>query len=232
MASYGRVDAGFGGYVCYAQGVTERLVSDETIRCALKRLEINWKRAIHWITSPNLPTCEKKVARSLDRAGVWASWWVLGFQDEVWWSCYAQLYLQTWTDDKSLRRITTRRTARTRADRDGVYGDLRTDTQGMLCALWMATDQCVTIQFVQWVTDRLAAEGKTALLMVWDNASWHISQTVRAWRKAHNRRVKRDGGVGWACASCRLKAHGSIVLAEVGTCQARHSGSRAEVAGG
>src|SRR5262249_25086494 len=43
-------------------------------------------------------------------------------------------------------------------------------------------------------TDRLAAEGKTALLMVWDNASWHGSQAVRGWLKAYNRRVKRDGG--------------------------------------
>ena len=28
-----------------------------------------------------------------------------------------------------------------------------------------------------------------------DNASWHVSQRVRAWIKAHNRRVKREGGV-------------------------------------
>ena len=44
----------------------------------------------------------------------------------------------------------------------------------------------------------MAAEGKTALLMVWDNASWHVSQAVRAWLKAHKkRRVKQEGG-------CRL----------------------------
>ena len=29
--------------------------------------------------------------------------WVLGFQDEVWWSRYAQPHLQTWTEDKPLR---------------------------------------------------------------------------------------------------------------------------------
>jgi len=52
----------------------------------------------------------------------------------------------------------------------------------------------VTKQLLEWLTARLAAEGKTALLMVWDNASWHVSQAVRAWLKAHNRRVKRDGG--------------------------------------
>jgi hypothetical protein len=37
-------------------------------------------------------------------------------------------------------------------------------------------------------------EGKTALLLVWDNASWHVSQAVRAWLKAHTRRVKQAGG--------------------------------------
>jgi transposase len=52
----------------------------------------------------------------------------------------------------------------------------------------------VTTQLLAWLTARLAAEGKTALLMVWDNASWHGSQAVREWLKAHKRRVKREGG--------------------------------------
>jgi hypothetical protein len=52
----------------------------------------------------------------------------------------------------------------------------------------------VTTQLLEWLTDRLAAEGKTALLMVWDHASWHVSYAVRAWLKAHKRRVKREGG--------------------------------------
>ena len=53
----------------------------------------------------------------------------------------------------------------------------------------------MTEDFLAWVCERLAAEGKRALLLVWDNASWHVSQRVRAWIKAHNRRVKREGGV-------------------------------------
>ncbi len=40
----------------------------------------------------------------------------------------------------------------------------------------------------------MTAEGKTALLMVWAKASWHVSHAVRAWLKAPNRRVKREGG--------------------------------------
>jgi transposase len=46
--------------VCYEQGVTERLLSDETIRRALQRLETNGKRAKHWITSPDPPYTRKK----------------------------------------------------------------------------------------------------------------------------------------------------------------------------
>jgi transposase len=46
--------------VCSEQGVTECRMSDETIRRALKRLETNWKRAKHWITSPDPHYARKK----------------------------------------------------------------------------------------------------------------------------------------------------------------------------
>jgi transposase len=38
--------------VAYEQGLTPHQVSIETIRQALKRLRIGWKRAKHWINSP------------------------------------------------------------------------------------------------------------------------------------------------------------------------------------
>ncbi len=40
------------------------------------------------------------------------------------------------------------------------------------------------------------------MLLVWANASSHVSQRVWAWIKAHHRRVKRDGGV--QIVACRL----------------------------
>ncbi|MBF6611585.1 MAG: helix-turn-helix domain-containing protein [Chloroflexi bacterium] len=49
--------------VCLEQGVTERLVSIERIRVALKRLGVGWKRAKHWITSPD-PEYERKKTRT------------------------------------------------------------------------------------------------------------------------------------------------------------------------
>jgi hypothetical protein len=44
----------------------------------------------------------------------------------------------------------------------------------------------VTTQYLAWCGGRLAAMGKTALLLVWDNASWHISRAVVAWIAAHD----------------------------------------------
>src|SRR4029453_18461653 len=52
----------------------------------------------------------------------------------------------------------------------------------------------VTTQFLGWLTDQLAAEGKTALLMVWANVSWHVSPPGLAGLKAPNRLVKQEGG--------------------------------------
>jgi transposase len=46
--------------VCQEQGVTERCLSDETIRRALKRLGSHWKRAKHGITSPDPHDARKK----------------------------------------------------------------------------------------------------------------------------------------------------------------------------
>ena len=46
--------------VCYEQGLTGRLISDETMRRAIKRLGAHWKRAKHWITSPDPEYARKK----------------------------------------------------------------------------------------------------------------------------------------------------------------------------
>jgi hypothetical protein len=48
----------------------------------------------------------------------------------------------------------------------------------------------VTTLFLAWCCAKLAAADKTALLLVWDNAAWHISQEVRTWIAAHNAAVK------------------------------------------
>jgi transposase len=46
--------------VAFAEGLTARRVSRETIRRALKRLGVGWKRAKTWITSPDPAYLRKK----------------------------------------------------------------------------------------------------------------------------------------------------------------------------
>jgi len=46
--------------VCFETGWTERLLSGEAIRQVLKRLGIGWKRAKHWLVSPDPAYARKK----------------------------------------------------------------------------------------------------------------------------------------------------------------------------
>jgi hypothetical protein len=61
----------------------------------------------------------------------------------------------------------------------------------------------VTIAFLAWCSTQLAIQGFTALLLIWDHASWHRSQAVRHWIQQHNQQVKR-GAVGVRLVVCRL----------------------------
>ncbi len=63
--------------------------------------------------------------------------------------------------------------------------------------------RALTTQFLAWCCDRRAASGTAALLLVWDNAAWHVSREVRAWLREHNRRV-RCGEAAVRIVACRL----------------------------
>jgi transposase len=51
---------GLAADVSFAEGLTNERVSDETIRQALRRLGVRWKRAKRWITSPDPEYARKK----------------------------------------------------------------------------------------------------------------------------------------------------------------------------
>jgi transposase len=55
--------------VCHAKGWTPRVLSIDTIRLAIQRLGVSWKRAKHWITSPDPAYARKKSARPADSSG-------------------------------------------------------------------------------------------------------------------------------------------------------------------
>lgn len=118
----------------------------------------------------------------------------------MWFSRLAQPAIKVWAGQKALR-LETKTLDKDDGDPKALacYGLLRGDTgQMMLRFVAGRPVSRVTIGFLAWATRSLAAQGKTALLLVWDNARWHTSREVQGWIKAHNRRVKTSG------KGCRL----------------------------
>ena len=135
---------------------------------------------------------------------------MLGFEDEVWWSRTAQPDLHSWRAGDDQVRLAEKAVAQDDPDPKAVacYGLLLRATPTTPEQIWLrfATGQPVsdlTTQFLAWCVERLAAQGKTALLLVWDNASWHTSQLVRRWIRSHNQQVKAKG-TGVRIVACLL----------------------------
>jgi transposase len=126
--------------------------------------------------------------------------WALGFQDECWWSRVARPALHAWTDDDPVRLVEQ---TVTRSDPDpkalACYGLLlRRSTAAE--EVWVRfvdgrPISAVTEQFLEWTCQRLAATGVTTLVLVWDNAPWHVSGALRTWLRQHNQQARRKGGV-------------------------------------
>jgi hypothetical protein len=131
---------------------------------------------------------------------------VLGFQDETWWTRLAQPNLFAWSAAEPLRLAERVR------QKDGpqalaCYGLLRHDAGGMLLRFVEGRPVSqVTEDFLGWVCERLKAEGKRVLALVWDNAAWHISKRVRRWIGAHNRKAVHEGGVKIVLCHLPVKA--------------------------
>ena len=51
----------------------------------------------------------------------------------------------------------------------------------------------ITTRFLEWCSQKLEELGKRVWVLIWDNASWHISHEVRRWIGSHNREVKKSG---------------------------------------
>jgi hypothetical protein len=132
--------------------------------------------------------------------------------DEVWWTRVRQPSLHTWTDQPL--RLVEQSVARDDPDPKalacyGLFLRAAADDPDELMLRFVDGRplSAITVQFLADCCDRLAARGKTALLLIWDNASWHISKAVRTWIREHNRQVKQEGrGVRVIASQLPVKA--------------------------
>jgi transposase len=134
----------------------------------------------------------------------------LGFGDEVWWSRLAQPNQHCWTDAEAKHKLQELTPPTDDSDPKALacYGLLLRPEPQQAEQMWLRfvtgrPVSAVTIDFLAWCSAQLTAQGFTALLLIWDNASWHRSQAVRHWIRQHNQRVKR-GAVGVRIVVCHL----------------------------
>ena len=136
----------------------------------------------------------------------WASTqqdWAIGFLDEVWWSRFARPRMHAWQDENHPVRLVEQPWKKGDPDPKalacyGVLWQTGSPDEPVRDELWLrfvsgrpVSD--ISTQFLDWCGERLAKQGKRAWLLIWDNASWHVSKLVRTWIRQHNAQVKAEG---------------------------------------
>lgn len=184
--------------VCYEQKLIDTPVSHETIRQTLLLMGGSWKRAKQWITSPDPEYARKK--RQRDRLILIAAQhdtWVVGFQDEVWWSRLAYPDMHAWSEDDPFK-LHQKHIEKTDPDPKAIacYG-LWCPVLAIMVIRFVQSRPVsdLTCQYLEWVCQSLHSLGKRVLVLIWDNASWHVSKAVRQWVRNHNQHVKQTGGL-------------------------------------
>jgi transposase len=124
--------------------------------------------------------------------------WAVGFADEVWWSRLARPALRAWAEANQPLRLVEQTVAKDDPDPKALacYGLLVRRAQQDE-AIWLRfvdgrPISALTTQFVDWCCPRLEALGVPVWVLIWDNASWHVSKAVRTWIRMHNRAVKQQ----------------------------------------
>jgi len=140
--------------------------------------------------------------------------WALGFEEETWWSRLALPSLHAWSEEGQpvhlVEQCLSTRDQEPKAL--ACYGLLLQDQVGgkegiLLRFVDGRPIRSLTVQFLAWCCTRLEAAGKKALLLIWDNASWHSSRQVRQWLHEHNAQVKQSGqGVRIVCCFLPTKS--------------------------
>ena len=136
--------------------------------------------------------------------------WALGLGDEVWWSRLAQPNQHGWTEAEATYKLQELTPPTDDPDPKALacYGLLLRPGPQQADQMWLRfvagrPVSAVTIDFLAWCSARLTAHGFTALVLIWDNASWHRSPAVRHWIRQHNQQVKQ-GAEGVRIVVCPL----------------------------
>jgi DDE superfamily endonuclease len=135
----------------------------------------------------------------------------LGFEDETWFSRSERPSSHSWAEAGEpvclLQKVPRKDDPESKA-LSSCYGPYTPELEeGWLRFVDERPVSAITTQFLGWSCHGLRARGKKALLLIWDNVSWHKSRKVRDRIASHNREVKASG-VGVRIVACPLPTEG------------------------
>jgi DDE superfamily endonuclease len=127
--------------------------------------------------------------------------WAVGYLDEVWWSRVSQPNLHSWSEEDEFLRLQELTVDKTDPDAKALacYGMLSADAdKGRMHLRFVAGRPVsqVTTDFLAWLCEQVQAQGKHVLVLIWDNASWHVSKQVKTWLREHNQAVLHEAPTG------------------------------------
>ncbi len=143
---------------------------------------------------------------------------LLVWEDECWFSRFAQPTVKTWAQRDQPFRLAERTLPAQAPDKAlACYGALCDDTrQVYLHFTWGQPDSEATIDYLQRLLALARGRRKQYLVIVWDNASWHLSRKVRAWLKSYKQQAKTLATFACWSAISRQRVPGSTRLSRTG----------------
>jgi hypothetical protein len=125
--------------------------------------------------------------------------WEIGYQDEVWWSRVSQPNLHSWCEQDDPLRL--QELSKDKNDPNpkalACYG-MFSAASGRMHLRFVSGRPAsqVTTDFLEWLCEQVQAQGKRVLVLIWDNASWHVSWRVKTWLREHNQTVPQEARTG------------------------------------
>ena len=122
--------------------------------------------------------------------------WAAGFEDECWWSRVTQPNLHSFGEAGEPLRLVEQSVEKDDPDPKAIscYGLYIPELeQSWLRFVEGRPVSAITTRFLEWCLKKLEPLGKKVWVLIWDNASWHISREVKRWIGSHNREVKKSG---------------------------------------
>lgn len=182
--------------ISYEKGLTESLVHKDTVSQTLKEMGIQWRRAKHWINSPDEHYERKKKRRDWLKAQAEQreDWWLFD-QDECWFSRFKQPNLHAWAESSEKVRLVEQTPAYDEIEKAlACFGAVHQETRQTY--LYFCDGQPNSEQtwlFIMALLARARQEAICVVVLIWDNATWHKSKRLRGWIRSYNLAAKNMG---------------------------------------